>query len=354
MDKTKESVFVTGSTGLLGHYLLREILETTKHNIVILVRGVGDICPAERIRFLLKDLSLQKHSSRILPLDGDLSEKIHEKLGKNVLRSVTQIFHSAAVTGFGLPLDDARRINLDGTKNILKLAESCPNLKKFNYISTAFVAGDWSCSFSENDFDLHQKFNNNYEKSKFEAELFIRRKKYKNFEILIFRPSIILGDYTRGRTTNFKMFYEPLRIFSKEILKVAPADVGCLHNIIPVDLAARAICVLGNNARGGTYHIVNPCDTKAGYFVDLAAKFFNYKNPEFIPLKQFNFQDLTPVQHSLIKVFIPYFNYKAKFLSDRTQAMLRRYHFCYPEISTDYFERIFQFCLTSGFIKRKS
>ena len=63
---------------------------------------------------------------------------------------MTTIIHSAASVSFTLPLDEARAINLDGTRRMLDFAELARErggLDRYGHVSTAYVAGDHTGAF---------------------------------------------------------------------------------------------------------------------------------------------------------------------------------------------------------------
>ena len=355
---------LTGATGFLGSWLLEQLLEETDGFINILVRGKNiqdstqrfyDTVLHNRCSKRLKDLC----QSRVKILNGTI-ENDRLLLSDNeyllLCRNLDEIFHCAAVTGFDLDLDSARKINVGGTSNILKLAVSCRRLRKLHYISTTFIAGDHKGFFSEDNFNLGQKFNNNYEKSKYEAEeLIIEGSKEKEYSLFIYRPSIVIGSYEFGESTNFKMFYEPLRLFSRNLLQKVPANHDTLHNLIPVDIAAKSIVLLSlKEELGGIYHIISQNNIHSGSFFEEAAAFFNFKLPKFVPLEEFDLSELTPVQLKLVTPFLPYFNYKSLFTNKKTKDILLKNYFVMPEVDVFFYKRIFMYCDKVGFIRRSS
>ena len=86
---------------------------------------------------------------------------------------IGEIVHGAATVSFSLGLDASRAMNVEGTRQILQFAALCQargGLRRLSHISTAYVAGEHSGCFSEDDLDVGQSFRNGYERSKFEAE----------------------------------------------------------------------------------------------------------------------------------------------------------------------------------------
>jgi len=362
----RQTIFLTGATGILGSYLLKLFLENG-HKIFVLAREKDKKRAGERIINVLNfwDKKIfEKNAENLKILDGDIIKE-NLALKKEDLRllenEVEEIYHCAAHTKFYAPLDELRKVNVAGFKNILDLAckwKKNGKLNKVNYISSAFVCGNHKGVFKESDLDLGQGFNNNYEKSKFEAELLIPKYTKKGIRVIIFRPSIIVGEQVTGKTMDFKMFYEPIRLFCLEIFKNIPISRKTRLNLMPVDLAAKAIYLLSmKRHENAVYHITNPKNFSAFHFVDLAIKFFQFKRFKFISLKQFKLaassDEISPAEKKLLDIYIPYFNFFALFDSRHTEEILKSYKFIYPSLGGDFMLSLFSFCVKAGFAKVK-
>ena len=126
------------------------------------------------------------------------------------------------------PCEDSRRVNVAGTRRLLEFAELCRErggLRKFAYVSTAYVAGDHAGLFREDELDVGQGFRNSYERSKFEAERLVREHTDR-LPVQIFRPSIIVGEQSSGWTASFNVLYPPLRGFAAGCLSGASRAPG--------------------------------------------------------------------------------------------------------------------------------
>ena len=362
MEENKIAL-LTGSTGFLGSFLAKELLDKN-YFLYLLARPKKNKSAFERVieslKFVYEDEWTDKLLSRIKVISGDITQDnlgIHSKKEiEELIKEVEIIFHSAALAELRVPLEKIRKINVEGTRNILKFALKCKEkgrLKKVNHISTAYVVGKKITNFSEDMLDLGQEFNNTYEQSKFEAELLINEFREKGLKISIFRPSIIMGDSKTGKTNNFRMFYQPLHFFSLEIYKRFPANLKCAQNLINIDTVAKAVSILGEIEENSTYHIVSPEDTSVEFFMKLVSEYFGVELPEFIPVEEFDFNEWTSAQKTLAEPYIPYFNFKTKFLSQKTQQLLEEYDFTYPKIDENNLFNIFEYCCKRNFIKRK-
>lgn len=194
------------------------------------------------------------------------------------------IFHSAALTDF---TDRAHlfRTNVEGTRHLLQFA-LLGRKKHFHHISSAYVAGKFSGTFCEEDFNKNQGFNNSYEESKFNSETMVRRFAGEHLlPFTVYRPSIIVGDSETGHTQCYKGFYAFARAlflikerslkrhggYSGEaslLEKVTPVEIpmrvfgvpDALINLVPVDYVAEAISEISKRpeAQGKTFHLTNP------------------------------------------------------------------------------------------------
>ncbi len=361
MEENKVAL-LTGSTGFLGSFLAKELLDKN-YFLYLLARPKKNKSAFERVieslKFVYEDEWTDKLLSRIKVISGDITQDnlgIHSKKEiEELIKEVEIIFHSAALAELRVPLEKIRKINVEGTRNILKFALKCKEkgrLKKVNHISTAYVVGKKITNFSEDMLDLGQEFNNTYEQSKFEAELLINEFREKGLKISIFRPSMIMGDSKTGKTNKFKIFYQLLHAFSLEIYKKFPANLKSTQNLINIDTVAKAVSILGEIEENSTYHIVSPEDTSVEFFMKLVSDYFGFKLPEFIPVEEFNFDEWSPVQKALAEPYIPYFNFKTKFLSQKTQQALKKYNFIYPKIDKNNFFNIFEYWHKKSFVRK--
>lgn len=363
----RETVFLTGGTGFLGVYLLRRLLQHNNHtigHIVVLCRGKTQKEAERRMQQSLWDQSPLRQKRGCMSLlevvRGDITQEnlgLSKEVYNRLTKEVTLIYHSAALCEFNIPLSVIRKINLDGTKNLLELALSCwkkGKFKCFNHISTIAVAGEKEEVFYERDLDLGQKFNNTYEQTKFEAEKLAEEYRKREIPITTFRPAVIIGDSKTGYTSNFRMFYQPLHLFFLELFKEIPADRNSLYSLCPVDYVAEAIIriSLDNNANKNlTCHITNPNMVSLDYLIDTASRYFKFQKPLLLPKEKFYLKKLSPLQFSLLEPFIPYLNYKLKFDARNSQSILIKTNFKWPKIDEVFLKRLFKFCIRSGFIK---
>ena len=363
----RKTIFITGSTGLLGSYLLSKLsygnpYENTE--VVALTRGRTQKDAERRLLETLRKIPHSKSARRssLTVVRGDIAKRrlgLSKKAYDDLSRRVSSIYHSAALAEFSIPLPIIRRINVGGTRNILEFALLCQkngDFKGVHYISTVAVAGSKNSTFYENQLDLGQKFNNTYEKTKFEAEKLVTRYRNKGLPIAVYRPSIIVGDSKTGYTNNLKMFYQPLHLFSLGLFKEIPADKKTVYSFVPADYTADAIVRIASAsdiAKNSTYHIANPNMVRLDYVVDTASKYFGFQKPRFIRDRESCVKKFSELQRSLLDPFIPYFYYKKRFDTTNSESILKRSGFKWPNVNKLFLNRLYKFCIKCGFIKPK-
>ncbi len=357
-------ILLTGATGLLGRYILRELLTCKNNSIFILVRPLKGFSAEERFRQVLQYLFIdvkdfKKYHKYVTLLEGDhLSPNfgLTNKEFNNLKNNVAEIYHSAALAEFRQPLERVRQVNVYGTLNVLNFANQCPNLNKLNHVSTAFIAGNFKGLFLEDHLNVKQKFNNTYEQSKFEAEILLNklmnkhRKGNRKFDIVIYRPSIVVGELKNGKTCNFRMFYQPFRSLSKGVFKKIPLNINTVLNLIPPEEAARKIVDISRRVKqDGTYHILGSPAVPVVRLMELASDYFKFKLPKFVPIEKFDFNELTPLQRVILEPYFPYFNFRALFDYQNTVRVLRA-EAGGGKIDDKFIKRLFRYAKQERFI----
>ncbi len=176
-----------------------------------------------------------------------------------VAEEVTAVMHCAASISFDLPLDEARQINVEGTREIIgfaREAKSCGRLDRFIHVSTAYVAGITEGTFRERQLDAGQEFRNTYEQTKWEAEHVVNDA--ADLDPVIARPSIVMGESTSGWTPAFNVLYWPIRAFSRGLFESVPARPEALVDVVPVDYVADALVfLLEDTSSSGVVNLVS-------------------------------------------------------------------------------------------------
>ena len=145
------------------------------------------------------------------------------------------MIHSAATVRFDHSLDEARRINVEGTRRDAGLccgrAPTCAAWPMWARLMWPASAPDL---VREDELAVGQSYRNTYEQTKAEAEALVRSR-LGSLPGVILRPSIIVGDSRTGVTSSFKMMYWPLKIYARRLWRTVPGYPDAVLDIVPVD-----------------------------------------------------------------------------------------------------------------------
>jgi long-chain acyl-CoA synthetase len=239
-----DALFLTGGTGFLGMELIARLLEAGDGPDIFLAVRARDATGAQtRVEEILGRLydNVPESAERLRPVAAELtapglgiSHRDHALLAAEVERVV----HCAASISFTLPLQEAREINVAGTRRVVELTRELPRLERLVHVSTAYVSGRMPGLFCEHHAG-GSGFRNTYERTKLEAELLVALA--EDLPTAIVRPSIVVGESDSGWTSAFNVLYWPLQAFTRGVLDTVPADPNGVVDMVPVDYVAEII-----------------------------------------------------------------------------------------------------------------
>ncbi len=335
MTRSDAPVLLTGATGFVGMELLARYLERTERPVLTIVRADGEDAARDRVDAVLANLfgdRAGRYADRVTAVAGDLTAP---RLGLDQGRwdmlaaESTVIVHCAASVSFGMTLEQARAINVEGTRRMLELgrrAQELGVLERYAQVSTAYVAGTHVGRFYECDLDVGQSFNNSYEQSKFESERLVRSEPDLPFTVL--RPSIVVGDRNSGWTSTFNVLYWPLRALARGLFPAVPATPSAPVDVVSIDYVADGIHELCE-APGGirqTYHLTAGTQASTiAEIAELASGYFQQPLPKLLSPAEFMAAD-HGVARSMIEegaMYFPYFSVETTFDDAFTRAQLQ-------------------------------
>jgi long-chain acyl-CoA synthetase len=356
---SEELILVTGATGFLGVQLVRVLLaRQPQARLALLIRDRAGqpgqqradliVPPAERSR-------VQVYSGDVGQPNCGLDAASYQRLSAET----TRVIHSAATVRFDHTLEEARRINVEGTRRMMDFAASMRQLRSLAYVGTAYVAGERAELVRESELDVGQSYRNTYEQTKAEAEALVRSR-LASLPGVILRPSIIVGDSRTGVTSSFKMMYWPLKIYARRLWRTVPGYPDAVLDIVPVDFVAASVTRLlfDEAALGSTVHL---CAGPRGsatieQIARRAMEYFHAPAPRYVDPKFF-FAAIRPLLFLALwgrkrrvlrdgRAYRDYFTMRMHFDTTNAERLLGPAGISPPPV-LDYLDRLFHYCVAS-------
>jgi thioester reductase-like protein len=180
--------------------LVRELLERQPQATGFLgaadPRQARPIGPAAR----RLDRSSEAERARVQVYSGDVSLPncgLDAATWQRLSAETTRVIHSAATVRFDHSLDEARRINVEGTRRMLDFAAGARQLRSLAYVGTAYVAGERTGLVRESELavgpELPQHLRADQGRGRGAGA-----SRLGSLPGVILRPSIIVGDSRTG------------------------------------------------------------------------------------------------------------------------------------------------------------
>ena len=339
--------------------LVRELLERKPNaSLALLIRDRATQSARERADSFI----LPADRSRVQVFSGDVSEPhcgLDRAAYDRLSAETTRVIHSAATVRFDHSLEEARRINVEGTRRILDFASGARELRSLAYVGTAYVAGERSGLIREDELAVGQSYRNTYEQTKAEAEALVQAR-LASLPGMILRPSIIVGDSRTGVTSSFKMMYWPLKVYARRLWRTVPGYPDAVLDIVPVDFVARSVAQLlfDTAALGCTVHLcAGPhASAKIQQVAQRAMDYFQGPEPRFVDPRLF-FAVVRPLLFLSLwgrkrrvlrdgRAYRDYFTMRMQFDTRNAERLLQPAGISPPPV-LDYLDRLFHYCVAS-------
>lgn len=358
-SQPQPTVFLTGATGAIGSRILEHYL-LNGSEVYALVRGRDGVPARDRIEALLDDGKVPAAPrKRVQVVEGSITEKHFGLEGsdyRRIVDSSQQFIHSAAITHLGAKAEDCDRANILGTENALEFAHACRregSLERFAYLSSYAASGTARGGFfPEDSLPADPAFANEYERTKYAAEARVREEFARKLPVVIFRPSVTVGDTETGRISSFNFFYQVLKILTSGMLSHWPDLRKHTVNIVPVDYVARAIRHgLGVPwALGKTFHLVSRNGALLHDLYELAHSLPQFRVPRLVPLPKWSVNLLTKKEQMIHRMMETYL---LPYLGDiRLETRNAERLLDLPVISLAFLRRLMKYAVKAGYLSR--
>ncbi|KAI0165050.1 large subunit of L-aminoadipate-semialdehyde dehydrogenase [Hypoxylon sp. FL1284] len=295
------TVFLTGATGFLGSYLVKDILDRTSRDVKLIahVRGVKDSSAAlQRLRRSLQGYGLWSEAweNRLSAVVGDLSKPqlgIDNSTWQQLASEVDVVIHNGATVHWIRKYRDMMASNVLSTVDAMRLCnEGKP--KAFCFVSsTSVLDTDYYIKLSEEQTRTGQDsvmesddmngsrsgLGTGYGQTKWVSEQLVREAGKRGLRGSIVRPGYVLGDSQTG-VCNVDDFL--IRMLKGCIQLVARPRIINTVNAVPVNHVARVVVAAALNSLDGGVHVIHVTAhprLRMNEYLSIL-EYYGYKTPE--------------------------------------------------------------------------
>jgi dihydroflavonol-4-reductase len=250
-------ILVTGGTGFLGSYIIKQLVEKGY--------SVRAIRRSSKLPFWIDKNIFDK----VEWVEGDVLDVVALQ---DAMEGVDTVIHSAAVVSFAAK-DRANmyQVNVEGTANVVNMALE-KNVRRLVHISSVAALGRTANGdhVTEEKKWEESKINTHYAISKFKAELHVWRGMSEGLEAVILNPSTILGygDWHSSSCAIFKQIHDGFSWYTPGINGFVDVE----------DVAHATIAIMESNISEQRF-IVNGDTWPFKKLQDTIADNFNKKRP---------------------------------------------------------------------------
>jgi len=253
------TVFITGGTGFLGSYVIKELVERNY--------SVRAIRRSNKLPFFVSSEILNK----VEWVDGDVLDVVALEEG---MKNVDTVIHAAGKVSFlKKERTEIFKTNIEGTANAVNAALA-QNVKRFVHVSSVSALGRTFSGEQVNESKKWQegKFNTTYGISKYRGEIEVWRAIGEGLNAVIVNPTIIIGygDWNTSSCALFKSAYEEFPWYTTGI-----------NGFVDVEDTANAIVQLMESNINGERFILNGESASFHQLSDMMAMAFGKKSPHW-------------------------------------------------------------------------
>ncbi|WP_240805650.1 amino acid adenylation domain-containing protein [Streptomyces sp. A1547] len=270
-------VLLTGATGFVGAFLLRELLAQTDAQVHCLVRADAETAGRARLHAVLDSYGIDvgADAERVHIVPGDLAQ---DGLGIGAARwgtlqdELDTIVHAGAYVHHLSAYERLKAANVEGTRALLQLA-AAGRPKRFHYLSTLGIFGHGPTPrlITEGSAieEARHMAADGYLASKWVADMMVKEAVARGASARVYRLGRIWAESERGAINPDDMFCRLL--VSCAALGCHPEDTALQADLLPVDIAARALVALALTDEGpesaAVHHLHHPGKTGADAFL---------------------------------------------------------------------------------------
>ncbi|QGV80134.1 SDR family NAD(P)-dependent oxidoreductase [Streptomyces ficellus] len=264
-----KEVFLTGATGFLGAFMLRELLRTTSARVHCLVRAADAAEGLERLRDNARwyDAWDETQAHRVVAVPGDLGEPrlgLAEDVFDDLAREVDVVFHGGALVNWLYPYTALKAANVGGTEEVLRMAARHRTVP-VHFVSSTGVFDKpvrEGVPLKVTDPLGPTEVMNGYRHTKWVVEHIIGLARERGLPVSVYRGDVVSGDQESGACQTRDFVWLSLKGLIQA--RAVPRGTDILFHLVPVDYVSAAIVALSKKAdcASRTFHLSNPEDVR--------------------------------------------------------------------------------------------
>ncbi len=261
-----EHLLLTGATGFVGAFLLRDLLRTTRATVHCLVRADDEPAAHKRLRDNLEWYRILDETDldRVKVVVGDLTRPrlgLSEEDFDNLARDVDAVYHAGASVNWLHPYPMLKPANVTGTEEVLRLAARHRTVPVHHVSTTGVFAATQSADHplrADDPTGPPERLPSGYLQSKWVGEQLIGVARARGLPVTVHRVDVVSGDQRNGacQTRDF------VWLSMKGLIQAGavPAGAGGRFHLVPVDYVSAAIVELSRRPddTDRTFHLYNP------------------------------------------------------------------------------------------------
>lgn len=246
-NELNNTTLLTGATGFLGSFLLRDLLKLTSMTVICLIRSDSRESALFKLQKTLKQYELDNDIdfNRIEILVGDLSLPYFGMIKKEfsmLSERVDTIYHCAASVNFAASYEQLRPTNVIGTNELFRFS-ALSHIKSIHLVSSIYALtssdADLNGYLTEESRPRHgNQLSMGYLQTKYVTENLAYEARALGIPVNVYRPGRISGDRNTGACQIDDFYWNIARIC---LLMRAVPNIEFLENIIPVDSVSESI-----------------------------------------------------------------------------------------------------------------
>ncbi|MEH0449373.1 thioester reductase domain-containing protein [Streptomyces sp. B21-102] len=364
VTREPEHLLLTGATGFLGAFLLRQLLTATPATVHCLVRASGTGSGTKRIRAALEHYQLwdDAFTERVVAVPGDLAQPqlgLSQDTFTRLSRHVDAVYHAGASVNLTQSYRQLENANVRGTAEVLRLAASSRSVPLHHISTVGVYAGDLAGRTHirpEDPLPPAATLWNGYAQSKWAAEMLLVEARRRGLPVSIYRPTRIAGDTARGLCQPSDYLWLLLKGCVEA--ELAPADPETDFDLVPVDVVSKGVVELSlmPEAASGTFHLAGGRNLKLATAVDwLCGIGYRITETSLTAWRDTLAQDETNAAFPLLSLISPEESLGMRdaapsFDAEGTWDVLSKRGITLPEMSREYFAAQVHAFVKDGFL----